>query len=227
MKEKGKAKATGGSRELVSDVISEDDDHRRADERKEEMGIRRNLKNVAATFVADKGPKKGLLGSETTESSNKKSDSKNDDFPAFKEKDIGTTEITRQAIDVRPNRSTAVSRATKIYQSFTAGLNRSSTDKTLFSGTNFGDLGRSSRRREDNERIDEDEKNKILKIIEQEESSDDDEDDTSSEEDGSREDDSSSSDPDNGKREKKRDGGRSAMDMDSLYSDNDILNRSL
>ena len=63
-------------------------------------------------------------------------------------------------------RGTAMSRATKIYQSFTAGLNSSNTDKSLFAAGGFGDMGRRSRRRDDDEKIDEDEKQRIMKIIE-------------------------------------------------------------
>ena len=71
-----------------------------------------------------------------------------------------------------------MSRANKIYQSFTAGLNRSDADKTFFGGNKLSGLSRDK-----DEKMDEDEQQRILRIIEQEESSSDEDEDTSSEND--------------------------------------------
>ena len=74
------------------------------------------------------------------------------------------------------------SRATKIYQSFTAGLNRNESDKSLFTNGLTGLGTKKNKREADDEKISEDEKQRIMKILEEESSSEDD-DDTSEDQD--------------------------------------------
>ena len=75
--------------------------------------------------------------------------------------------------------------ATKIYQSFTAGLNRSDADRSLFTGGSQSFNSRRGKNHQDDEKISEDEKQRILRVIEQEEDSSDESSDTSSSDDDS------------------------------------------
>ena len=128
------------------DVKSQDDVPQRTDS-EEVLGIRRNMRNLASTFVTEHNHLDTLLLENTSE-----------------------PKTTSDAPDDRPEARgvparQAVSRATKIYQSFTAGL--TNADKSLFNsqgGGLGGELGtlRSRRRDEDNEKISEGEKQRIM-----------------------------------------------------------------
>ena len=179
------------------------------------MGLRRQgLKSLAATFAAVKPSASSLIETSSPDKENlssleheplefKKSTSQPLELPSISKPKI---DPPARGSDMRVDRS-AFSRANKIYQSFTAGVDRSNS----YFG---GDLG--IKRRRDDERIDKVEQDRILNIIEQEESSDEEED---------------SSDEDSAVEQTSRDlaaaDNQGKVDSDSLCSGSDILNRSL
>lgn len=122
--------------------------------------------------------------------------------------------------------------ATKIYQSFTAGLNRSDADNSLFTGGGLAGTGtfKKNKKDKDDEKISEDEKQRILRVIEQEEDSSDESSDTSSSASEAQNESESQAER---RRNSKGAQAREAVKLGSIaaqddsFSDNDILNRSL
>ena len=110
---------------------------------------------MAATFAGSK-PSSSLIETSAEQFEIPRPTPVNREFPSEREeKKINEAPVVSR--DERMDRS-AFSRATKIYQSFTAGLDRSSFM------TGSGELGYS--RREKDEKIDDAEKERILNIIE-------------------------------------------------------------
>ena len=93
------------------------------------MGLRKNLKNMASTFVTkDAKPLVGSISPEKQESPFEYTVDKKVEVPAV----LRDLNEKKDDIEERGAGRAGMSRANKIYQSFTVGLNRSNADTSLF-----------------------------------------------------------------------------------------------